>query len=103
MEGFATNHHFLLPEDAPDFRFLAGVYAVRVFAKRPSAAAAEELMAISLHVSETHAQELWADDTGIYSDWGPDQQAYHPHIDRRLPKPIPDLIRQHSPLSEPSA
>src|ERR1700738_3748386 len=30
--GVATNHHSLLPEDAPPFRFTAGIYLLEVFA-----------------------------------------------------------------------
>ena len=30
--GFATNHHFLLPQDAAEFRFSAGPYTVEVYA-----------------------------------------------------------------------
>ncbi len=88
-EGVACNHHFLLPEDGTDFRLLAGDYTLRVFAKKVGVAVSFELAAIRLRISESHAKELEDDNAGIYFDWGPDQQAYHPHIDRRPPRSLP--------------
>jgi len=79
-EGIACNHHFLLPRDGADFKFLAGEFYVRVYAKRVGKTRSNELAAIRLVVTEPHAQELQKSDTGLYFDWGPDQQAYHPHV-----------------------
>jgi hypothetical protein len=55
MEGIATNHHFLLPEDGTDFRLLAGEYLLRVYVKRVSVVTAEELAAIRVSISDAHA------------------------------------------------
>jgi hypothetical protein len=65
---------FLLPEDGADFRFLPGEYILRVFAKRVFDQAPQELSQITLFLSESHAQQLSQEGTGIYFDWGPDQK-----------------------------
>jgi len=92
QEGVACNHHFLLPEDGADFRLLAGQYNVRVFAKRVSDREPRELAHLVLSISESQAKELLKDDAGIYFDWGPDQQAYHAHIEIRKPRPLPPWL-----------
>lgn len=91
FQGIACNHHFLLPEDGAEFRFLPGEYVLRVFAKRVSDRAPQQLSQITLFLSESQAQQLCQDGTGIYFDWGPDQQRYYPFIDRHPEKPsLPD-------------
>lgn len=105
MEGIACNHHFLLPEDGTDFRLLAGDYTLRVFAKKVSVNAAEELASVRLRISDAHARDLEDENAGIYFDWGPEQQAYHPHIERKPPKPIPEALLELASLwgSEPKS
>lgn len=93
LEGIACNHHFLLPADGTDFRLLAGDYVLRVFAKKVSGPHAEQLAAINLRVSEAQAHELQEKDAGIYFDWGPDQHAYHAHIERKPPDFSDALMR----------
>jgi hypothetical protein len=91
-EGVACNHHFLLPEDGADFKFLPGQYTVRVFAKRVTDARPRELSVVALAISESHAQALRDENAGIYFDWGPDQHAYHGHVEVRKPKPFPPWL-----------
>jgi len=91
-DGVACNHHFLLPEDGADFRLHPGQYTLRVFAKRVSDREPRELAKLVLSVSESHAKELQKDDAGIYFDWGPDQQAYHAHVEIRKPRPLPPWL-----------
>ncbi len=91
-QGVACNHHFLLPEDGADFRLLAGQYTVRVFAKRVYDREPRELAHIGLSISESQAAELRKDDAGIYFDWGPDQQAYHAHVEIKKPQPLPPWL-----------
>src|SRR5207248_6424641 len=78
-EGIVLNHHFLLPRDGADFQFLPGEYWVRVHAKRVGQKRSQELTAVRLVVTESLAMGLREQDAGLYFDWGPDQQAYHPH------------------------
>ena len=91
-EGVACNHHFLLPEDGAGFRLMSGQYTLRVYAKRVSDREPRELARLSLVISESHAKELEKDDSGIYFDWGPDQQAYHAHVEIRKPRPLPPWL-----------
>ena len=91
-DGITCNHHFLLPEDGADFRLLPGQYTVRVFAKRVADRSPRQLAQIALSISESHADRLKNDDAGIYFDWGPDQQAYHAHVEIRKPDPIPPWL-----------
>jgi hypothetical protein len=82
-EGVVLNHHFLLPRDGADFKFIPGEYWLRVYAKRIGDVCSTELMAVRLVVSEAHATGLKDPDAGLYFDWGPDQQAYHAHVKKR--------------------
>ncbi|ETD37909.1 hypothetical protein U724_20705 [Pseudomonas chlororaphis subsp. aurantiaca PB-St2] len=83
QEGITFDHHFLLPADGTNFAFLAGVYKLIVFAKLVGENTSHKLITISLPISESQAARLSEPRTGIYFDWGPDQQSYHPHIDAR--------------------
>lgn len=82
-DGITHNHHFILPEDARDFRFSPGEYSVRIFAKRVRDVLPVLLHEERLRVSDADAQRLAQQNAGLYFDWGPDQQAYHSHIDLR--------------------
>lgn len=92
-EGVAFNHHFLLPDDGTEFRLVAGQYTVRVFAKRVSDLSPRLLSQISLSITESQAKELQNEHAGIYFDWGPDQQAYHAHVEIKNPEPLLSLLR----------
>ncbi len=83
QEGVTFDHHFLLPEDGANFSFLSGTYRLVVFAKLVGKGTPKELMTIALTISESQASQLTEPNTGIYFDWGPDQQAYHSHIDKK--------------------
>lgn len=85
QEGITFDHHFLLPSDGANFLFIAGNYRLTVFAKLVGAAMSEKLMTLSLVISAEHALALHRPNTGINFDWGPDLQAYHAHIDSKLP------------------
>lgn len=87
--GVACNHHFLLPADGADFKFVPGKYIVRVFAKRVLDREPRQLSEISLVISESQGRDLEAENAGIYFDWGPDQQAYHAHVQIHKEKTIP--------------
>jgi hypothetical protein len=74
FEGVACNHHFLLPDDETQFPLLPGDYILRVFAKRVCDRVPQQLSQITLYLPEADAQQLLQEGTGIYFDWGPDQQ-----------------------------
>lgn len=83
QEGVAFDHHFLLPEDGANFSFLSGFYRLVVFAKLVGNSTLHELAAINLAISEAQASRLVEPNTGIYFDWGPDQQSYHSHVNTK--------------------
>lgn len=83
QEGVTYDHHFLLPEDGANFQFLAGSYRLVVFAKLVGNASLQKLSSVDLNISESQAAKLAEPNTGIYFDWGPDQQSYHSHIDTK--------------------
>lgn len=84
QDGVTFEHHFLLPADGANFQFLAGAYKLVVFAKIFGERVPHELTTINLSISEAQATSLSEPNTGIFFDWGPDQQSYHPHIDKRV-------------------
>lgn len=83
QDGVTFDHHFLLPADGANFQFLSGTYTLIVFAKLAGDRTLKELMTIVLAISESQAAQLSEPNTGIFYDWGPDQQTYHSHIDKR--------------------
>ena len=107
QEGVTFDHHFLLPKDGANFKFLAGTYELSVIAKLVGARKAIELVSVRLTISESQAMQLVKPNTGIYFDWGPDQQDYYSHIDFRpeLEPKIEQLIelmnsRYREPIHE---
>ncbi len=104
-EGIACNHHFLLPEDGSQFRLLSGQYSLTVYAKRVSDREPRQLSRLVLSISESEARDLGGDDAGIYFDWGPDQQAYNPHVEDRPPLTFPPWLLEAatdlSPADDP--
>jgi hypothetical protein len=88
QEGVTFDHHFLLPEDGANFQFLAGTYRLAIFAKLVGEGAPNELLTIALAISESQASQLSEPNTGVYHDWGPDQQTYHSHIDKKPEREI---------------
>lgn len=103
VDGLACNHHFLLPEDGADFRPLAGDYILRVFAKRIRDREPRQLAELRLRISDSHASELEHAAAGIYVDWGPDQQAYHPRVEIKKLPPMPKWLFEAATQLGPDA
>jgi hypothetical protein len=80
-EGVTLDHHFLLPPDGSVFKFLAGDYKLRVFAKLVNSSKPIQLYTIPLVVTQIQAEELKQKWTGLFFDWGPDQGNYYSHVD----------------------
>lgn len=78
-EGITLDHHFMLPPDGADFRFLAGEHTVSLFADLVGLKEKVLLFQIKLLVSETHAIEIGSGRTGVFFDWGADSKNYHAH------------------------
>ena len=87
-EGVTLNHHFLLPPDGSDFKFITGDYRLKVFDKLVNSSEPILLYAIPLVVTQPQAENLKQNNAGLYFDWGPDQGNYYSHIDI---KPEPDF------------
>ena len=85
QEGVTFDHHFLLPEDGANFAFLAGTYTLAVFARLVGQRQSTELLTVRLSIGESQAESLGQPRTGIYFDYGPDQQNYHAHVQHRPP------------------
>ena len=83
-EGVTLNHHFLLPPDGSDFKFLAGNYTLKVYAKLVNASVSTLLFAVPLTISQHHAEELHTKTAGLFFDWGPDQASYYAHVDIKM-------------------
>lgn len=76
-EGVTLNHHFLLPPDGSNFKFLAGDYKLKVFAKLVNSSEPIQLFTIPLVVSQPQAEEFKKKQVGLFFDWGPDQGNYY--------------------------
>jgi hypothetical protein len=79
-EGVTLDHHFLLPPDGSDFKFLAGDYKLEVYAKLVDSSKPIHLYTISLAVKHHQAEQLKQKHVGLLFDWGPDQGNYYSHI-----------------------
>lgn len=98
-EGVTLDHHFLLPPDGSDFKFLVGDYKLKVFAKLVNSSSPIQLFTVPLVVTQSQTQELGQKQSGLYFDWGPDQGNYYSHIDA---KSEPDLMRLVEMMSNKS-
>jgi hypothetical protein len=87
-EGISMNHHFLLPPDGSDFKFLPGKYNLSVWAKLVSDSTLIQLKSISLEITESQSKSLEDPHCGLYFDWGPDQNSYYAHLDQKPENPI---------------
>jgi hypothetical protein len=79
--GIAANHHFLVPRDDTQFRFLAGKYKLELFARLLGDREQTLLWSQELEVSGDAARQLQDPIAGLYFDWGPDVGCYMPHIE----------------------
>ncbi len=80
--GVVCNHHFLLPSDGTSFEFLTGEFALDVYAAIVGFSKPLHLHSVNLTVSAEAAELLRDEECGLYFDWGPDSQRYHPHVER---------------------
>lgn len=68
-DGFAANHHFVLPMDGTQFVFLPGDYIVEVYARLVNSAGSLLISKTGLHLSHEQAAAI-AGGSGVYFDWG---------------------------------
>jgi len=81
-EGVVCNHHFLLPKDGTEFKFLPGKYAIETYAQVVDLATPLLLSREEVFLSEKYTGKLGTVNAGVYFDWGPDSQQYVSHLDR---------------------
>ena len=80
-EGIAYYHHFLLHDTITKWEFANGEYLVEVFASLVNVPKPLLLSRLHLSISKELSTALRTRDCGIFFDWWPDSQQYHPRID----------------------
>jgi hypothetical protein len=81
--GIAENHHFNPLDDAPDFRFLAGKYVLKVFAEVVAESRPRELCSVDLSVSTDALATPLSDEAEIWFEWSPNEKQYHARLETR--------------------
>lgn len=79
-DGVASNHHFLPPKNESSFEFLAGEYAIDVYAKIVNRQAPMLLSSVTLTLSQEQADALRDVSKGVLFTWGPESQRYAGHL-----------------------
>ena len=94
-EGVAYNHHFLTPKDGSVYDF-SGKYKLEVYASILNKSVPIKMFFVDLEVSESQSAKLKGDRYGLYFDWGPESNRYHPYLH------LPDhtMMEQYHKLSE---
>ncbi|HEY4760656.1 MAG TPA: hypothetical protein VIH42_08760 [Thermoguttaceae bacterium] len=91
--GVVCNHHFLLPADCTTFEFSVGEYILDVFAKLTGSDHSLNLYTVNLTINDMIAEQLKDPENGLYFDWGPDSQRYHPHIRALSKQDLPPFLK----------
>jgi hypothetical protein len=78
-EGVSYNHHFLMPKDGTSYEFLSGKYKLEVYASLLNRTSVK-MFTIELDVNENQAAKLKEGRHGLYFDWGPESNKYHPYL-----------------------
>jgi hypothetical protein len=87
--GVAANHNFLTPKDDTSFRFIVGVYKLRIYAHLLGDRTPKLLFEQVLEISADVAAQLDKPQSGLYFDWGPDSRRYLTHVEERPPSSDP--------------
>lgn len=80
--GLVSNHHFLMPKDGSNFKFLKGTYLLEVFVELVDSRL-KKIYTQNLTINEAQEKELADKNAGIYFDWEPSIQTYQSHIDKK--------------------
>jgi len=96
-DGVAANHHFLLPKAVAGYHFNSGKNQVEIVARLVGDTSDIILGEFEVTLSESQAQALKEDMTGIYFDWGGDHKEYVGWIEDRpkdsaLPEMTPKIM-----------
>ena len=80
-QGTVMNHHFLPPKDETEYRFLSGQYRLELFVAHIDHSTPQLLWSTTLDLPRDLAERMEnAPLGGIYFDWQPNLQTYHPHL-----------------------
>jgi len=100
--GVACNHHFLLPRDGVSFPFTVGEYELEVRCVLAGSTQSIQLLSVRLSLPADLAAQLTTPRAGLYFDWGPDSQQYHPHVNLRPePRLPPELLETLAAMRTP--
>jgi hypothetical protein len=79
-DGISFNHHFLPPKDVPSVAFLAGEYAIDIYARILNRHAPALLSTVKFSLSPELAAALLDPTNGVLFTWSPDSQGYRANI-----------------------
>lgn len=84
-DGISFNHHFLPPQDASTFAFLAGDYSIEIHAKILNRTTPLLLSMVKLSLSQELATALEDSTKGAIFTWRPDTQQYRGDVSLPVP------------------
>jgi hypothetical protein len=82
-EGVAHNHHFLMPKDGSTYEFLPGKYKLEVYASILNTKTPKKMFSVELEINDSNGEKLKDTRNGMYFDWGPESNKYHPYLHTR--------------------
>ena len=92
--GYASDHHFLLPDDAADFLWKAGEHKIQLLARLVGSTEPVPLFETSLTLRPEDQEALGDPDVGIYFDWVANTGDYQAHPRKRdLPDALAKLLK----------
>ncbi len=85
-EGVAGNHHFLIPNDETQYKFLQGDYVLEVHGSIVNQRAPILLKRLQLSLNAQYADAINQRQTGVIFNWSPETMKYIPET-RPAPPP----------------
>jgi hypothetical protein len=79
QERKALDHHFLIPPDDLNFKFIPGNYTLRVYAQLVGKKHPNLLQVVTAELPESIAHEMIVSGGGAFFDWAPDLEQYYVH------------------------
>jgi hypothetical protein len=87
--GRTLDHHFLASQVSPDFKFTAGEYTLRVYAKLVRIERPILLQEVSANLTNSITRQAESSGGGVFFDWAPDIEEYY--VDSRPPPTDPNV------------
>lgn len=79
-EGVPFGHTFFPPKDGSIYAFIQGKYKLEVYASLLNRKKPLKVFATELVITDIQAVKLKDNRHGIYFDWGPESNQYHPYL-----------------------